>query len=267
MMKYPNCRNFSQAAFNNGGAEYRKYTHSVIIPNWKLSPDKLRRSINILSKNKRNVINADNMIPDNNEAITLKRDHLILVPVTKTQNIKFFKNFYSEYNIRFFCDSNDDRNECDYRSKYTYNTKTLVLKTKHMFDVVCNSDTRYKTYAKMNFDTIIDKNYMNGILKLASDNSDKLFFFGAFNSLFNSQYKNGRFYGLTDSLLRLYCSHKNNVPLHFSDDIWFGNVINHIHERLISTAKNGVTLLSMNKNKIHHTSYIDAGIQFRLDKQ
>ncbi|OLY79505.1 hypothetical protein AYI68_g6424 [Smittium mucronatum] len=195
--------------------------------------------------------------------IDLYDQYQIIVPISKWDSIKFLKNFYSDLNIKVYCDADDNRDECDIRSNQTFDYYQLSNKTFDMFNYACKNLQGYKFYAKMDFDTYLDKSYVYGVIKFVSDNSDRRIYYG--NPILRSGriFNGGNFYAISGSLFRDYCSCDIRHPLHPYEDEWYGEVI-----KLCFNSKNyknkNLIYMKNDETKILHKHYNDDGVDLKL---
>ncbi|OLY80043.1 hypothetical protein AYI68_g5871 [Smittium mucronatum] len=199
--------------------------------------------------------------------ISLKSDYVILIPIAKTESIDFIKNIYSDMNIKFFCDADDTRENCDFRSESKYQYNTLTQKTFDMFNIICNNTLEYKTYLKMDFDAYIDKKYVNSALKLMIDNEEKHLYYGVLTDNHNVYYMQGRFYGTTRRLLQDFCEIKDEVDFFYAEDVWFGNVTQIIRKKIreIGTGKD-LIFMGVDETKVIHKKFKDKGVYLHLGR-
>ncbi|OLY82963.1 hypothetical protein AYI68_g2908 [Smittium mucronatum] len=197
--------------------------------------------------------------------IDLYYQYQIIVPISKRESITFLKNFYSDLNVKVYCDVDDYRDGCDIRSDKSYKYHQLSYKTFDMFNYVCKNFEDFKIYAKMDFDAYIDKNYVYGVLKFISDNSERMIYYGNPILRNGKVFNGGNFYAISGSLFRDYCSCKIHPPKKPNEDEWFGEVLNncfysknYINETLIYM-KNDMT-------KILHKHYTDDGVDIKLGR-
>ncbi|OLY84855.1 hypothetical protein AYI68_g972 [Smittium mucronatum] len=198
----------------------------------------------------------------------LGQDYLIMVPLSKVENIVFLRNFYSDLNLVVICDADDNREGCDYHLKGNYEYGTLGQKTFDLFDFACKNFPGYKLYAKMDFDAYLDKNYVHGVLKFMMDNIDKRIYYG--NPYMKHEhmivFMGGNFYALNAPLMADYCSCKIPDPDMFFEDEWYGHVLTNCTRSIKDGKDHEIHYMYNNMDKILHKEYKAQGVHVKLGR-
>ncbi|OLY82875.1 hypothetical protein AYI68_g2991 [Smittium mucronatum] len=233
---------------------------------WKVADKDMRRLMYYDFESRSDVLKLPREYYGPAKIIDLYDQYQIIIPISKYESISYLKNFYSDMNILTFCDFDDDRPECDIRSHQNYDYIHLSNKTLDMFDFACKNLPGYKFYAKMDFDTYVDKSYLSGVIKFIADNADKNIYYGNPILRHGRVFNGGNFYALSGSLFRDYCSCNIHLPKNYNEDEWFGDVLNRC---FYSKNPHGTNLYYMynDMNKILHKSFTDGGVSITLGNQ
>ncbi|PVU84889.1 hypothetical protein BB560_007232 [Smittium megazygosporum] len=198
----------------------------------------------------------------------LKGLYHIMVPMSKIEDIKYFKSFYSDLETEMICDGGNKRNGCDSYLKKEYDYFSLKHKTRDIFRRYCNSGQKHKVVAKMDFDTIvIDKKYLYNVLKFMIDNSDRPIYYGnPFLRDYGGVSMGGNFYALNQKAMEYLCSCKMELSDVFAEDLWFGDVINNCTISKNLEGIDRINYLYNDNNKIIHKDYDAKGVSLRLGR-
>ncbi|PVU96545.1 hypothetical protein BB561_001105 [Smittium simulii] len=212
------------------------------------------------------IIKLPEDLPDG-RIIDLFDEYLFMVPMSKYEDIEFFKNFYSDLNTLIICDVDDNRDECDVNMESSYNYYTLREKTHDIFSKYCKFGKTHKLVAKMDFDAIINKQYLYKVVKFMADNSDKRMYYG--NAFFEPTgiAMGGNFYALTEALLLDYCSCKTPLAYTQAEDLWFGRTINTCVKSKNLTEDEQINYIRNDGTKILHKNYVSNGVKLKLGKE
>ncbi|PVU93497.1 hypothetical protein BB561_003251 [Smittium simulii] len=237
-------------------------------PSYKMSVKELKYHEEIDNDNrleKGRVIRLPNL--PTGKIIDLYDEYLIMVPMSKYEDIDFFKNFYSDLNTLIICDIDDKREGCDVNMESTYNYNTLREKTHDIFSKYCKFGKTHKFLAKMDFDAIINKQYLYKVVKFMADNSDKRMYFG--NAFFESTgiAMGGNFYALTERLVLDYCSCDTPLDHNNAEDLWFGRTINTCVKSKNLTDDEQIYFIRNDGSKIIHKDYVTNGVKLKLGKE
>ncbi|PVV03232.1 hypothetical protein BB560_002301 [Smittium megazygosporum] len=198
----------------------------------------------------------------------LRGQYHIMVPMSKIEDISFFKSFYSDLETETICDIGDNREGCDsYLDKaYTYNT--LKEKTRDMFRKYCNSGQKHKLVAKMDYDAIIiDKQYFYKVLKFMMDNSDKPMYYGnPFYRYYGGVSMGGNFYAINEKAIEHLCSCEMELSDVFAEDLWFGDVINNCTISKNLEGFDRINYIFNDGRKILHKNYNAKGVSLKLGR-
>ncbi|OLY84417.1 hypothetical protein AYI68_g1418 [Smittium mucronatum] len=198
----------------------------------------------------------------------LGEEYLVMVPISKVEDIVFLKNFYSDLNIKVICDLDDPREECDHHLPGNYKYGSLDKKTFDLFKYACENFKGYKMYAKMDFDAYLDKNYAYGVIKFMMDNSDKRIYYG--NPYMDKKVKKvfmgGNFYAITSPLMADYCSCNIPTPMSVPEDEWYGNVLTDCTKELNDGKNHQIQYMYNDMKKILHKEYRSSGVHLRLGR-
>ncbi|PVU90338.1 hypothetical protein BB559_004686 [Furculomyces boomerangus] len=164
------------------------------------------------------------------------------------------------------CDKNDDRKECGTRTKDNYVFDTLPKKTFDMFNDIC-SNLNSRAYFKMDFDVMIDKEYMAKVIRHMVDNSEKRIYFGDPMTYEKDRAvaMNGKIYGMTRKLMSDYCKCGVKRPNTGLEDIWFGFQISDCVKKKFE-GKVVYSLLNVDNSKLFHKNYTDKGVRLQLGR-
>ncbi|OMJ20581.1 hypothetical protein AYI70_g4017 [Smittium culicis] len=117
----------------------------------------------------------------------------------------------------------------------------------------------------MDFDAILDKNYVHGVLKFIADNHHKYIYYGNLITRYDTVFNGGNFYALSSSLFRHYCNCHVESPDSFEEDLWFGSVIKECLDAK-SQYKN-LYYMQNDITKILHKEYFASGVQLKLGRK
>ncbi|OLY78726.1 hypothetical protein AYI68_g7218 [Smittium mucronatum] len=119
----------------------------------------------------------------------------------------------------------------------------------------------------MDFDTYVNKEYANGLFKLMSEYEDKPIFYGGITKNHGVVYMQGRFYGVTRSLLQKMCNSIDNVDFSPYEDVWFGKVVDYVRKDIQnSDKKKDVFFMGMDGSKVWHKIFKDKGVYLHLGR-
>ncbi|PVV01083.1 hypothetical protein BB560_004514 [Smittium megazygosporum] len=206
---------------------------------------------------------------NNGKVYELYNDYIILVPMSKYEDVDFFKNFlHNDLNIFIVCDKDDFRAGCDANLDSNYSYTTLREKTHDMFSKYCMLGRTHNMVAKMDFDAIINKDYLFGLTKFISDNKEKRIYYG--NPFFrkNGVAMGGNFYALSKQLMKDFCSceHSRSSGA-LAEDLWFGETLNNCIIQKNFSGTDAILHLFNNQDKILHKVYSSNGVSLSLGRQ
>ncbi|OLY81296.1 hypothetical protein AYI68_g4605 [Smittium mucronatum] len=187
---------------------------------------------------------------------------LVAIPVSPKEDIEWLKNVYSDLNFVTFCDKDDLREQCVYRMDENYEYENLSRKTRDIFNILCRSLDEYKAFAKLDFDTLLDKEYIYSVFSFLLENHSRLLYFGSPMSCAGGSYvsMNGQFYAISHGILSKYCNCDTSNDWISSEDFWFGHIIHKCTSRGGILNINSIENYKINGSKIFHKGYNANGV-------
>ncbi|PVU85726.1 hypothetical protein BB559_006850 [Furculomyces boomerangus] len=200
---------------------------------------------------------------------SIYEDYVLMMPLAKTESIRFTKNANSDLNLKTICDADDPRPECDVKTHRNYVYEELPKKTFDMVNLVCNSGLRYKVYAKIDFDVFVNKAYFHDVMKFMIDNHKRKIYYGDImdsNSASRRIAMNGKFYAITDSLFEELCKCEFKEKDKGLEDFWFGQVLGWCIDKKRFKKGEKMVLLKSDESKVIHKNLYDQNVGLKIGR-
>ncbi|PVU95738.1 hypothetical protein BB561_001650 [Smittium simulii] len=199
----------------------------------------------------------------------LEEKYLIYMPIAKYESIDWVKNYYSDLNFKTICDVDDGRKRCDVNLEKQYTYDDLRLKTYEMMQKFCKNDHtpgKYKFFAKLDFDTVLDKRYLYDVIRYISDNSDRRIYYGKTWPQDGFVEMNGQFYAISGKLVDELCSCNMLYPTRAGEDTYFAEALHQcVRENLLPEDKE-IIYIEYNNEYCKHAELNTDGVSLKLGR-
>ncbi|PVU88817.1 hypothetical protein BB561_005684 [Smittium simulii] len=200
----------------------------------------------------------------------LKEKYLVYMPIASYESIEWVKNYYSDLNFKIICDGNDRRKRCDVNLEKEYTYSNLYLKTYEMMQHFCKNDYKpgkYKFFAKLDFDTVLDKRYLYDVIRYISDNSDRRIYYGFSWPHEDFVEMNGQFYAISGKLVDELCSCNMLHPIRTGEDTYFGKALHQcVRENLLPKDKE-IIYIENSRYYCDHGGVETDGVNLKLGRK